>query len=416
MRIAYLTGRYPAISHTFISREVRALRSLGVLVDTFSIWPTDSSLLLSDDDCKDFETTKALLSTGPLRAVAAGLRALLTRPGRLAAITVEALRLRRPGLRGIGLSLTWVLEAVVLWDICRAQHIAHVHAHLNGTAPVVALLVSKLGDETHTGGPRWTWSMTVHGPAEFYEVHEERLADKVRAATFVVCISDFARSQLMGMVEERHWPKLRVVHCGVDLDAFSPTHPSPPRNRRTIEILTVGRLTSVKGQACLVEALELILKRSVQARLTIVGEGPARDEIEGVAQRLGIESHVEMAGAVGQDDIQDLYERADVFALASFAEGVPIVLMEAMAKEIPVIAPAIMGIPELIEHEVSGLLTKPARPDQIANCVKRLAADPELSARLGSQGRRAVSEGFDVRRSAEQLREIFAEFMEASPG
>ena len=123
-----------------------------------------------------------------------------------------------------------------------------------------------------------------------------------------------------------------------------------------------------------------------------------------------------MTGAVGQDDIQDLYERADVFALASFAEGIPVVLMEAMAKEIPVVAPAIMGIPELIEHEVSGLLTRPARPDQIADCVKRLAADPELSARLGSQGRRAVAERFDVHRGAEKLRDIFIEIIGASTG
>jgi colanic acid/amylovoran biosynthesis glycosyltransferase len=412
MHIAYLTGRYPAISHTFIAREVRALRALGVRIDTFSIWPTDPSLLLSDADREDFETTEALLSVNPRRAAAAARRVLLMRPGRLAATLVEALRLRRPGLRGVGLSLTWVLEAIVLWDICRARRITHVHAHINGTAPVVALLVSKLGDETYTRGPRWTWSMTVHGSQEFFEVHEERLADKVRAATFVVCISDFTRSQLMGLVEERNWSKLRVVHCGVDLDSFSPRHTSTPRDRSAIEILTVGRLTPGKGQACLVEALKLCLASPMQARLTIVGEGPAREEIEGVAQRLGVESHVELTGAVGQDDIQALYDKADIFALSSFAEGVPIVLMEAMAKELPVVAPAIMGIPELIEDGVSGLLTKPARADQIADCVERLAADPDLSARLGREGRWAVSERFDVRRSAEKLFDIFMEFIE----
>ncbi len=416
MRIAYLTGRYPSISHTFISREVRALRSLGVLVNTFSMWPTDSHLLLSDDDHEDFETTTALISCGPSRILTAGARALLTRPRRLATIAAQAIRLRRRGLRGWGLSMTWLLQAILLWDICRARHITHVHVHLNGSAPAIALLVSQLGDATDAGGTRWTWSMTVHGPTEFYEVPEDHLADKVRATTFVVCISDFARSQLMGMVEARHWPKLRVVHCGVDLAAFSPKRHSLPDGDGTTEILTVGRLTSVKGQACLIEALELILKSSVPARLTIVGEGAAREEIEGVARRLGIESRVEMTGAIGQDDIQDLYERADVFALASFAEGIPVVLMEAMAKEIPVVAPAIMGIPELIEHEVSGLLTRPARPDQIADCVKRLAADPELSARLGSQGRRAVAERFDVHRGAEKLRDLFIEFIQASAG
>jgi colanic acid/amylovoran biosynthesis glycosyltransferase len=227
----------------------------------------------------------------------------------------------------------------------------------------------------------------------------------VRDATVVVCISDFARSQLMGMVEAEHWQKLRIVHCGVDTDRFSP---APQRDGDgTVRILNVGRLTSVKGQAVLVEALAQLRADGVDARLTIVGEGPARPEIEAAAARLGVSEWVSLPGAVGQGEIRALYEDASIFCLSSFAEGVPVVLMEAMAMEIPVVAPAIMGIPELVEPGVNGVLVRPGRADQLAGAVRELAQSPELRARLGREGRRTVIEGFNIDRSAEQLAELF---------
>jgi colanic acid/amylovoran biosynthesis glycosyltransferase len=413
MRIAYLAGRYPGISHTFIMREVRALRALGIEVDTFSVWPTDQSALLAHADREEFETTFNLLPPRPWLTARAHLTAFLTRPGSYIATVRRAIALRREGIRGWGLAISWVMEAIVLWHRCRLRSIAHIHAHLNGTAPTIALLAAAFAnDEEHRRAP-WTWSMTVHGPSEFYDTLGERLAEKVRAATFVVCISDFARSQLMGMVEEHHWQKLQVVHCGVDPAVFTPIERSSCKQR--LHILNVGRLVPVKGHAVLIHALALLHGRGVDADLTIVGEGPSRAELQALIAKLDLAAHVRLTGAVGQDEILDLYRVADVFCMTSFAEGVPVVLMEAMAQEIPVIAPAIMGIPELIEDGVSGILTRPARPDQVADALARLAASADLRARLGQSARRRVIDEFAIERSARQLRELFVQLPPRQP-
>jgi colanic acid/amylovoran biosynthesis glycosyltransferase len=409
MRVAYLAGRYPGISHTFIMREVRALRALNVEVDTFSVWPTDRGSLLARADNEEFETTYTLLPPRPLHAARAHLLAFLTQPRGYIATARRAVQLRRGGFRGWGLALTWLIETMLLWHRCRQRSITHIHAHLNGTAPTIALLAAEFANGAGRGAA-WTWSMTVHGPSEFYDTLGEQLAEKVQAATFVVCISDFARSQLMGLVEESHWSKLRVVHCGVDPTVFTPFDRGVAGDER-LRILNVGRLVPVKGHAVLIQALALLRERAVEGDLTIVGEGPARAELERLIDELDLASCVKLTGAVGQDEILSLYRDADVFCMTSFAEGVPVVLMEAMAQEIPVVAPAIMGIPELIEDGVSGILTRPARPDQIADALADLAASPELRATIGGNARRRVIEEFAVERSAERLRGIFDEHL-----
>ena len=407
MRVAYLTGRYPGISHTFIMREVRALRALGLEVDTFSVWPTDRSLLLARADEEEHASTYTLLPLRPSATLRAHLAAAVTRPRRYRQTIRRAVKLKRPGLRGWGLAMSWVLEAIVLWHQCRLRGIRHVHVHLNGTAPTVALLVAVFADDSSSGGHSWTWSLTVHGPSEFYDTQGEQLAEKVRAATFVICISDFARSQLMGLVEEPYWPKLRVVHCGVDPEVFIPVKRG---NGETLQILNVGRLVSVKGHAVLIEAASLARQKGVPVHLTIVGEGPTRPELEQLIRANDLPSLVKLAGAMGQDEILELYRSSDVFCMSSFAEGVPVVLMEAMAQEIPVVAPAIMGIPELVDDDVSGLLIRPARPDQIADSLARLAGSRELRVTLGRRGREKVIAEFAIGECARELYDVFREY------
>lgn len=404
LRVAYITGRYPAVSHTFITREVRALRALGTEVDTFSVWRTDERFLISSVDREERDSTCTLLPLRVRSATAAHLAAARRSPRGYTAAIRRAVSLRRKGARGLAMALIWFAEAIVLWHECDRRGLRHVHAHLNGTAPVLALLAAAFGNRSGPA-PRWAWSMTVHGPSEFFDALGERLAEKVRAASFVVCISDFARSQLMGMVEPEHWHKLRVVHCGVDPDSFRPS--GQRRARRPVHILNVGRLSPVKGQVVLIEALARLRSGGIDARLTIAGEGGARDDIERTAAELGVAVHVSAPGAIGQGEMRDLYADADVFCLSSFAEGVPVVLMEAMAMEVPVVAPAIMGIPELVQSGVNGILVRPGRADQLAEALQQLARSPELRERLGRAGRVTVSEEFNLRDSAETLARLF---------
>ena len=409
VRLAYLTGRYPAVSHTFITREVQALRRLGVEIETHSIWRTSEDLLLSPADHAEAESTRNLLPPRLSELIQASIHALRARPHGLLAAFVRAMALGRPGLRGRAMGLLWLLEAVVLWDRLERAGVTHIHAHLNGTAPTVALLVVALGN---AGAPRrtWTWSLTVHGPSEFYDVPGERLAEKVRDADLVVAISDFARSQLMALVEEDHWPKIHIVHCGVDPSVFRP--PAAGRDGGPLRVLTISRLAPTKGNAVLLQAIADLRDRGVDTEAIIVGDGVRREALERMAAGLGIADRVRFLGAVGQDRIPEQLAAADVFCLPSFAEGVPVVLMEAMAMEMPVVATAVMGVPELVEHGTSGLLVPPGRADAVADALAALAADSARRAALGRAGRSKVLAEFDLNTSAQALRERFRELLE----
>lgn len=404
MKLAYLVSRYPLLSHTFIMREVAAVRRAGVDVQTFTVRRPAAENLLTDADREADATTYPIVPP-PLGAlVAAHARALVRHPARYSATLRLAVELRGRGARAALWQLFYFGEAAVLWDECRRRGITHVHAHHANVASDVALLAAQLG------GPSWSWSFTMHGSTEFFDVREHRLPQKVERALFVVCVSDHGRSQLMSLVGTEHWDKLHVVHCGVDLSAF----PAAERdeNRAVPEILTVGRVVPVKGQALLVEALAELKGRGVEATLTVVGDGPQLPDLRRLAASLGIADRVTFAGAVGQDAVRGYYESADVFALPSFAEGLPVVLIEAMATGLPVVASRITGIPELVEEGVSGRLVVPGRGDQLADALAEVVSEPSERRRaMGDAGRERVAAEFDVNDTARALRALFERFV-----
>jgi colanic acid/amylovoran biosynthesis glycosyltransferase len=407
MRIAYLTSRYPKLSHTFVLREVEALRREGVEVHTFSVRRAEPGDLRTEADRRAFESTYALLPARIGHLALAHARALGGGPGRYVATLRRALALSPRGVRGTVWQLFYFLEAVLLWDRCRRRGIRHLHAHFANVGSDVALLAA------HLGGPAWSWSFTMHGPTGFENVSQYRLAAKVAAARFVVCISDFARSQLMSLVDAAQWGKLRVIHCGLDPAVFS----APAANGRALdrlEILTVGRLVPVKGQRVLLAAMAELVRRGRRAHATLVGGGPEADQLAAAIERLGLREHVTLAGPVGQDEIRSYYAGADVFCLPSFAEGLPVVLMEALAMGVPVVTTYVAGIPELVTPGVSGLLVPAGRADLLADALERLADDPEARRAMGEAGRAKVAAEFDVQRSAHQLRELLEEHVGAS--
>jgi colanic acid/amylovoran biosynthesis glycosyltransferase len=410
LRLAYLTGRYPYVSHTFILREVRALRRLGVEIDTFSIWRSNRRGLLARADREEHARTFAVLPLSWVNAVSAHTRALAAAPKAYMSTAMAALRLARPGLRGRLMGMSWFVECMIVWAQLKRRGIRHIHVHINGTAPFVGLLVSRFGTREDASAPL-TWSLTVHGPSEFYDVYGERLAAKVCDASLVVCVSDFARSQLMSLVSESQWEKLHVVHCGVDLAEF-PLVDRPPHDD-VVDVLCVGRLVQVKAHAVLISAMAILLERGVPVRLTIVGDGPKRADLQQIVQRLDIRDRVRFAGAVGQDDIRSYYRDADVFALPSVAEGLPVVLMEAMATGLPVIASAIMGVGELVEDGATGVLVRPGRPDLLANALEELARAPDRRQALGRAGRARVAAEFELMTSARLLAGLFSQTLSA---
>ncbi len=404
MRIAYVCSRYPAVSHTFIQREVAALRGFGLDVDTVAIRRAAADEALSRADKAEAEATYAILPVRPWHLARAHANALRY-PGAYRATLNTAFRLAPRGLRGRLWQLFYFAEAVVLWDRARRRGVEHLHAHFANVGSDVALLAATLGREAGRG-PR-TWSMTMHGSTEFYDVSAFRLPEKVRDARFVACVSDFTRSQLMLHTEEEHWPKLALVRCGVDPQAFGAVARDGASG--ALRVLVVGRLVSGKGYSLLLEALADVVARGRDVTLEIVGEGPAGEALRARARALGVAERVQWLGAVGQDEIRRHYEEADAFCLPSFAEGVPVVLMEAMAMQLPVVATRIAGIPELIDDGVSGLLVAPARAGELADALDQLAASPELRGQLGRAGREAVMAGYDAERWARELQHLLVD-------
>lgn len=403
-RLAYLVTRYPAVSHAFVQREVEALRARGTEVHTFAIHRARPEDLLTDADRDAFRTTYTVLPPRWPVLIRAHLRTFVRRPLRyLRAITFALLGSRaRVGLLS---GLFHFAEAVPVWEECRRRGLGHVHAHFTSPAADVAQLAAMLGRDA---GSDLSWSFTAHGTDILNDV-QPRLADKVRRASLVVCVSDFGRSQLMRLVDTHHWGKLRVVRCGVGDAWLADVRREQAHN--PLRVLTVGRMEIEKGHAVLLEAIAELARAGVAARLELVGDGSQLTTLRARAAALGVADRVAFAGWVGQDEIRERYARADVFCLPSLGEGVPVVLMEAMATSLPVVASRVMGIPELVEDGVSGLLVPPGRPEALARAIERLAGDAVLSRRLAEGGRSKVMSDFRLDASAAQLQAAFDELL-----
>jgi glycosyltransferase involved in cell wall biosynthesis len=407
-KIAYLCSLYPAISHTFVLREVEALRRLGIDVETFSIHRAAPEQLLAHADHEAFSSTYAILPPDWKTMLAAGSRLLTRSPRAFIEVLFRRLRAAR-GARNRLWQLFYFAEAVVLWHQCSRRGIRHIHAHMGNVASDAALIAAEIGSAATPARP-WSWSFTLHGPDELFETTHFRLAEKIRAATFVVCISDFTRSQLMRLSEPRAWDKLHVVHVGIPLDQFSPASPADS-SPQSSTILFIGRHVPQKGPAVLLRAARLLIDRGHSIDLVLAGDGPQRAELEQLACQLDLGSVARFPGAVGQDEIRGLYSAATAFCLPSFAEGVPCVLMEAMAMEVPVISTKIAGIPELIDDGRTGLLVSPGRADLLADALEAvLRLDSEARRKLTSAARETVLAEFDALASAQRLRDLLLDF------
>jgi glycosyltransferase involved in cell wall biosynthesis len=404
-RIAYLMSHYPAVSHAFVLREVEHLRRARVDVETLSIHRAEPRDVQSDADERAAATTTSVLPTTARKLLGAHLEAFLRSPVRYLSTLALALRTGAPGARERLWHLFYFGEAMLLLRHCRRLHIAHLHAHFADSATDVAMLVTRYRRGQRAGGLECSWSLAVHGSVEFYDVTRYALPAKLKDANFAVAISDFGRSQLMRLAGSDRWPHIHVVRCGVDPSVYV-----PPEQRSAsptaADILFVGRLLHGKGLALLIEAIADLRRRGLDVTATIVGEGPARQEAERDLERFHLRRSVRLLGAIGQDELRDLYARSDIFCLPSFAEGIPVVAMEAMAMELPVVTTRITGIPELVDDGTNGLLVAPGRVDVLTEALERLVRAPDERRRLGTAAREKVCRDYDVARSAGVMRGV----------
>jgi glycosyltransferase involved in cell wall biosynthesis len=294
-------------------------------------------------------------------------------------------------------------EAVVLGQWLMEQRFTHVHSHY---APMVALLVSRVFPVT--------FSMTVHGPDEFTDPKGGALREKIAGAALSVAISNFARSQMMMHSSPRDWPRVAKCYLGVP-DSEDPQANLAADASSVTRFLCVGRLAPVKGQHILLEAAARLAGTRRDFLVTIAGGGPELTNLRDLARKMNLEDVLRVPGFVTQEDLNRLYREADVFVLPSFAEGVPGVLMEAMREGKPCIATYVNGVPELIEHEVSGLLVTPADEDALARAMVRLMDDPALRHAIGHAGRERVAAEFNLRKNVEKLAGLFEAMLATKP-
>ena len=400
LRIAYMTGVYPRATDTFIQREVAALRQQGVHVETFSLRPPADKEITGPEQQSERQGTYYVQPPRPLTILKAHLAMLLASPRRYFSALRTALFVRAPGLKSLVWQVAYFVEAGVVAHRMRRAGLVHLHNHFSNSSCSVSILVAEMGG--------FTFSFTMHGPSEFFEPHYWRIDEKLRRALFVACISHFCRSQAMVFAPQEKWDKLHIVHCGVNPADFTPvTHTGQGSN-----LLFVGRLAGVKGLPVLLEAVAALRKDRPDVRLTLAGDGPDRESLVLLARRLGIEQNVAFLGYQSQRQVRELLGRTDAFVMASFAEGVPVVLMEAMAAGVPVVATRIAGIPELVEDGVSGFLVPPGDAQALAEKVDLLLRDPVVRTSMGARGREKVEREFNLAREADKLCRILTGALE----
>lgn len=397
VKIAYLMNTYPLISTTFIVREIAALERAGFEIRRVAArrW---GGALVDPGDLAEAEITDYLLQDGAARLMLGFLIELVQNPRGMRIALARWGPLWWAG-GGVVRHVAYMLEAVALARRLRRDPVAHLHAHFSTNAAAVAMLTHALG------GP--SYSFTVHGPDEFFDPKGNSLGLKIEHAAFVACISHFCRSQCMIFAPIEAWDRLKIVHCGVrpaDFDSAPEANlPAPNPGGR---VLFVARLSQLKGGLVLIDAMSELVRHCPGADLVVIGDGEMRPLMEKTARDLGLSEKVHFLGFQDRDTVRAAMADSDVFTLPSFAEGVPVVLMEAAASRRPVVASQVAGVSELVTDGVSGFILPPGDVAALADRLRRLLQDPERRASMGAAGRKTVEAAFDIDAEAAWLGQL----------
>lgn len=396
MRIAYLVNQYPKTSHSFIRREIEALERMGHEIVRYTLRPTSEPLVDPRDEAERART-RAVVAAPYLSKAVTGVKEALRAPGRTCAAARLALRCGLSSDRGLAYHIAYLGEALILAAWLRDERVQHLHVHFGTNSATVAMLAGRI-----SGIP---WSFTVHGPEEFDRPFGIALAEKLRAAGFAVAISSFGRSQLLRWLDGRQWNKVKVVHCGIDKAFADGTNEPLPQAPR---LLCIGRLCEQKGQLLLVEAARKLKARGVTFELVFAGDGPMRSEIEAAVRDAALGAQVRITGWLSGAEVRRELQQCRVMVLPSFAEGLPVVIMEAMAVERPVVTTAIAGIPELVIDGDTGFLVPAGDVEALAQKLETVLAMPEHALQaITARARRRVMDRHDADTEAAKLAALF---------
>jgi glycosyltransferase involved in cell wall biosynthesis len=392
VRLAYLCNLYPAVSHSFVRREIEGVEAAGHEVYRFTLRPPRSDLK-DEADLREVAVTEIVLEQGALRLASSALLLCFSRPRRTIGALTAAFRLSGAGLHQKFRHLAYWLEAAWLTRRLQELRVEHVHAHFGTNPAAVALIVHAWG------GPEF--SFTTHGPNEFDSPLQLSLPRKIAAAKLAVGISAFGRSQLMRWSNPDDWPKIKIIRCGLGPDFLEPD-PAPvqPDSRGFV---CVARLSPAKGLPLLIEAGARLRDRGERFMITVIGDGELRSSLDEQVRQHGLDDYVRLLGVRSSGEIRQHIESTRAFVLPSFAEGLPVVIMEALALARPVITTRVAGIPELVDAECGWLITPGSVEELVDALTTALHESPEELDRRGEVGRERVKRFHDAQRNAAEL-------------
>lgn len=394
--VAYLVNQYPKTSHSFIRREILALEERGLRVERFSIRATQEPLV-DERDRQEAERTRVLLEAGAASLVLQSARVALTRPLRWLRALGLAVQMGRRSERGLARHLAYLAEACALLRWLEQLGVSHLHAHFVTNPAAVALLTRTLG------GP--PFSFRAHGANSFYDPLGNALSEKIQGASCAVAVSDHGRSQLYRLTPPEQWSKIKLARCATDAE-FLEADPAPiPEQPR---LVCVARLDRAKGHLFLLEAAARLAREGLDFELELVGDGEARAAIETAIEDLELGPRVSLGGWKDGPGVRAAIEAARCLVLPSLDEGLPVVLMEALALGRPVIGTYVGGIPELVRPGENGWLVPAASVEALTEALRAaISLAPGVLSAMGRRGAALVAERHDARREARHLAEIF---------
>jgi colanic acid/amylovoran biosynthesis glycosyltransferase len=396
MNIAYFVNQYPKTSHSFIRREIIALEAANVSIHRFAI-RSIAAEIVDKADKLEASKTQYVLQKGVFGLLGSTITVALTKPGRFFKALKLAYTVSRPCDRGLIYHLIYLAEASTLLRWFANANISHVHTHFGTNSATVAMLCRELG------GP--PYSMTVHGPEEFDKPQALSLTQKIERAAFVIAVCSFGRSQLYRWCSYQQWSKIHVVHCGVDAMFLKQPYTPLPAHP---QFVCVGRLSEQKGHLLLIEAAGQLAAEGHKFKLVLVGDGPLRNRIEAMIYQFQLENHVEITGWATNEQVQQQILAAQVMVVPSFAEGLPVVIMESLALCRPVLSTYIAGIPELVQPGKSGWLVPSGSVDALKEAMQVAMQTPlDQLEEMGKTGAQLVAQNHNAEIEAKKLAALF---------
>ncbi len=397
LKVGFLVSRYPGISQTYILREVLCLRVYKHF-ETFTASinePDRPENRLTEEEWHEAKKTYYIKSKGFFGALNAFVYFFIRSPWRLVKTLGFSLALGKTDVARILFNIFYFGEALILARWMAVRKIQHLHVHFANPASTVALISSKL--------TRKTFSITVHGQEEFSDITLNLLKEKIAGAAFICCIGYYPMSQLMQMTPPQEWKKFSLCRLGIDVGLFSPVHPD---EKAPIRIICIGKFIAAKGQPLLLTPFAKLVEEYPDLQLILVGDGPERRLLEESINSLNLKDNVRLTGMITAAEVLVELQQSDIFVLPCLSQGLPVALMEAMAMEIPVIASAVCGIPELVEHCQNGFLVPPGDLYSLYRAMKMLIEKPELRKAMGVAARKKIQEEFNLETNVEEFAEV----------